>query len=813
MSGEQRPRRRYWLGGRREPAQDQFFVEALDPGLWEAGDESDWEACWYTGMPAPEVFEQLAPGKTVNHIPGNNALTVKSLLYRTLSDARERWEAQGGIAGERAGRLAFFPRTFAMPHDYHALQHEAARRPRQRWILKPKNAARGKDIRVLDDVARVPVGERWMVQEYVGNPHTIEGCKYALRLYVLITSVEPLRVYLYREGSAKLASEPYDPDNIGNVYAHLTNPDVNARNTAAAAPVRFLPLADYRGRLRAQGHDDTALFERLHDLVTLTAIAAREAMRRRCGEVKADTRGCYELLGLDCLVDTDLNPWLMECNLSPSLDICAAPEDGGVFETRTKRQLVADMVAMLGLNDPDPVRPAPGEAEDPEAELARQAEAELARAGDFQRLYPSAQAARYLPCFPLPRLADVALADAVAGAPVPRPQVMPRQAAEIITEEGLSLYGERRGALFRPNPTAAWIWLQATDGKDPDTVARELAAASGQGAGDGVPWSLRAEVWTALADWAQAGLLWQRTGAGTEPGPSAAAAPGPRAAPAELALRAGERVITLADVPAPVRPRLEAALAPLRATDGRVETLLRLVETGSGYSVTENGRALAEGLTLAAVVPALCRLLLARSGARDGDLLLDAALVALGGSRAGTSPAALVTGGEPGAADALAVALAQRLGTGCGRGLRLEPDDPDGVRALGLPLHLRTADAAALAVDDGRWHQWSRRHGGPLVAAADPATESAHDIREVILLDAAAPADGASADPGAVLAALLPGCLVARGGHLQTADVEALAGWLQNRPLRAVPGADPVAVAGRLPVGDPAAAQVEPQPG
>jgi len=801
MSGEHR-RRRYWLGGKREAAQDQFFVEALDPALWEPGDENDWDACWYTGMPAPEVFEQLTPGKTVNHIPGNNALTVKSLLYRTLREARERWEGQGGIAGESAGRLAFFPRTFAMPADYHALQHEAARRPSQRWILKPKNAARGKDIRVLDDVARVPIGDRWMVQDYVGNPHTLEGCKYALRLYVLITSVEPLRVYLYREGSAKLASEPYEPDNIENVYAHLTNPDVNARNAAAAAPVRFLPLADYRERLRAQGHDDVALFERLHDLVTLTAIAAREAMRRRCRQVQADTRGCYELLGLDCLVDSDLNPWLMECNLSPSLDICAAPEDGGISETRTKRQMVADLVAMLGLNDADPVPPLAAETADPEAELARQAEVELARAGDFMRLYPSPQAERYLPCFPLPRLVDVAVADAVAGAPVPRPRVVPRQATEIIGEDGLALYGERRGSLFRPNPTAAWIWLQATDGKDPDTVARELASASGQGSGDGAPWALREEVWTALADWAQAGLLWQHTGAATEPeaGPAAAGEQQNRATPGELVLRIGERRIVLADVPAPVQPRIEAALGPLRVGEGRPDRCLHLTETAGGYAVLEDGRAVAEGLSLAAVVPGLCRLLLARSGARDGDLLLDVPVVGLGDSGEGGESAALVTGGEPGAADALAVALARRLGTGCGRGLRLEPQDPDSARALGLPLQLRKADAEALGVHDGRWHQWSRRHGGALAPSAGPAAEAAQGIGEVILLEASAPSEGVAADVGGVLAALLPGSLVARGGHLQTGDVDALAEWLQQRALRAVRAAEPTAVAGRLPI-------------
>ncbi len=49
-------------------------------------------------------------------------------------------------------------------------------------------------------------------------------------------------------------------------------------------------------------------------MAALTAIAGREAMRTRCRDLGVDPRGGFELLGIDCLVDEDLAPWILECN-------------------------------------------------------------------------------------------------------------------------------------------------------------------------------------------------------------------------------------------------------------------------------------------------------------------------------------------------------------------------------------------------------------------------------------------------------------------------------------------------------------------
>ena len=69
------------------------------------------------------------------------------------------------------------------------------------WILKPPNASCGNGIEVVNDFEDLPkLEEVFCVQRYMKQPLLINAIKFDLRVYVLVTSVDPLRVYLYQEG-------------------------------------------------------------------------------------------------------------------------------------------------------------------------------------------------------------------------------------------------------------------------------------------------------------------------------------------------------------------------------------------------------------------------------------------------------------------------------------------------------------------------------------------------------------------------------------------------------------------------------------
>ena len=602
-------KRRYWLAGHREASQDEFFVEALNPKIWEEGDAENWDSCWYTGMPDAKVFNHLDATKSINHIPGNNGLTIKDFLHNTLSSARARLQSP-----KRKARMGFFPHVYSMPNEYHDWLQKAYETPDHKWILKPKNSARGDGIEVVRDLADVPLSSRFMVQDYLDSPHLINERKYVLRLYVLISSVEPLRAYLYNEGFAKLASDPYDLDDLDNPFSHLTNPDINALNSEAEAPVVFVSLGVYRQWLRDQGHDDKVLFKKVRDLVTITAISVRERMRHRTAEISAPTNGCYELMGFDCFIDADVNPHLLECNLSPSLDVCSAPEDGGDIERQVKGQLVHDMVSLLGLNLP------PDHAAT--LDIGAQADAELARAGNFTRVFPAKDTVEdYLSFFPVPRYADIALARHVLGKD-PKPQTLaPAQTSEIIADDELALYSEKTGTLFKPSELSGWIWLQAADGASPNIIAEELLAVHTASQGEPNAQARKQiydNVWNVLADWAQMGLLQHNDDKDDSAETPDDSAP---QTPSHNTIQAGNSSVTL-DYGTPILAKTLNPIFHKAPTSTKAQVTINFQRDTAGYALAMGSKLIATHVSLGEIGHVVSRALFKEVVTNENEIAL-----------------------------------------------------------------------------------------------------------------------------------------------------------------------------------------------
>jgi hypothetical protein len=58
-------------------------------------------------------------------------------------------------------------------------------------------------------------------QQYVSKPFLIDGFKFDLRIYILISSCDPLRIFVYKDGLARFATVQYNEPSNSNTVSSL----------------------------------------------------------------------------------------------------------------------------------------------------------------------------------------------------------------------------------------------------------------------------------------------------------------------------------------------------------------------------------------------------------------------------------------------------------------------------------------------------------------------------------------------------------------------------------------------------------------
>ena len=49
-----------------------------------------------------------------------------------------------------------------------------------------------------------------VMSDYIARPLLLRGCKFDLRIYVLVASCDPLRIYIYQQGLVRLCTQRYE---------------------------------------------------------------------------------------------------------------------------------------------------------------------------------------------------------------------------------------------------------------------------------------------------------------------------------------------------------------------------------------------------------------------------------------------------------------------------------------------------------------------------------------------------------------------------------------------------------------------------
>jgi tubulin polyglutamylase TTLL2 len=321
---------------------------------------------WRTNrFTASQIHSAKYPVQRINHYPKSSEITKKDHLYRHL----RRMRVVHGSCYE------FSPVTFGLPNDYVKFcqfftserekweaneeklkeQLRAAGRSKEeitRWadsrlpptyICKPSDMSRGRKIFVFRDISELTYDCSSVVQRYIDKPLLIHGHKVDYRVYVLVTSFQPLRAYIFDEFLARFSTEKYDLSDISNVFGHLTNYSVNKNSSQYEQYKQGIGTGSkwHQDQVReffaSHGLSWDVMWQRVEVLVSYTLLSI--------ASVVPPVAQCFELYGFDIMFDESFKPWLVEVNFSPALAVDSDTDD------RVKRALMNDVIDTLKIEE------------------------------------------------------------------------------------------------------------------------------------------------------------------------------------------------------------------------------------------------------------------------------------------------------------------------------------------------------------------------------------------------------------------------------------------------------------------------------
>lgn len=305
----------------------------------------DFDIIWHnTGLKISQI-KKLKSYQKYNHFPGMYQLARKTNLGRNLMKMCKLHPEEYG----------FFPKTWILPNDYNEFLKHYKAHENKTYIVKPDMNSQGRGIYLTKNKDDINSKSWAVIQEYVDEPFLVDNLKFDIRLYVLILSVDPLRIYIYDEGLVRFATVEYQKptdDNMENTYIHLTNYAINKHNENFVCSEdnprghkRSLKL--FWEQLKESGIETGVIKEEINDVVVKTLVSVQPQLAhqyRSWFTEEVDGSQWFELLGFDIMLDENLDPILIEVNHAPSFATDAK------LDLDLKRNLIHDTFKLLNMS-------------------------------------------------------------------------------------------------------------------------------------------------------------------------------------------------------------------------------------------------------------------------------------------------------------------------------------------------------------------------------------------------------------------------------------------------------------------------------
>lgn len=187
-----------------------------------------------------------------------------------------------------------------------------------------------KDNPLFKAAKRIARQDGYIVQQYLERPLLVDGRKFDIRCFVLVTVFEQrngskdkdLTAYFYPDAYVRTSSKKYSLDKLTDRATHLTNDAVqkHATNYGQFEQGNKLSLVEWQNLINKEyPHASSSVvaskvLPEIKRLCKLSIEACEQQLR--CTEIQKS----FELFGYDFMVTEDFDPLLIEVNTNPCLE-------------------------------------------------------------------------------------------------------------------------------------------------------------------------------------------------------------------------------------------------------------------------------------------------------------------------------------------------------------------------------------------------------------------------------------------------------------------------------------------------------------
>ena len=218
----------------------------------------------------------------------------------------------------------YIPETYIFPdqkneifekfRDYHY-------NPKDVWLFKPARNSFGYGIKIIDNYNDIKddKNKRYLISRYIMNTLLINNKKFDMRAYILVTGMNPLKIYFYRDGYLKISVKDFTlaHEHINDGCIHITTSDTNLKcfegkeykndKDIYDEKSHFWSFVYFERYCNKHGINYTDIIEQMKDIFIKTFISLNSNFIDLMKERNKYDRNTYQLYGLDLIVCDYIN--------------------------------------------------------------------------------------------------------------------------------------------------------------------------------------------------------------------------------------------------------------------------------------------------------------------------------------------------------------------------------------------------------------------------------------------------------------------------------------------------------------------------